>query len=217
MALSRVCWARTAVWGLAVTPSPYVTRRLQLVRFGLVWGAPRWGTWRRKSIFWCTGPSSVSSLLACCLLVVRVPPLSGLGVFILLLRNRSPIPARDLASWRSELLVPYIVFPARREFVFQLPSSDSGFTAVYLGLTCLSLSCCSGLRPCAPSRLIPLPDVLTCLASPLPHVFFSVWLLISSWSQGLPCISEVSVYILWGLCLTLGTPGVKRLLGLIPR
>ncbi|KAF6119463.1 LETM1 domain containing 1 [Phyllostomus discolor] len=41
MALSRVCWARTALWGSAVTPAPYVTRRLQLVRFGLAWGAPR--------------------------------------------------------------------------------------------------------------------------------------------------------------------------------
>ncbi|KAK1341163.1 hypothetical protein QTO34_017565 [Cnephaeus nilssonii] len=40
MALSRLCWARTALWGSAVTPRPYVTRRLQLVRAGLTWGAP---------------------------------------------------------------------------------------------------------------------------------------------------------------------------------
>ncbi|XP_032972028.1 LETM1 domain-containing protein 1 isoform X5 [Rhinolophus ferrumequinum] len=41
MALSRVCWARTALWGSAATPGPYVTRRLQLVRSGLDWGGPR--------------------------------------------------------------------------------------------------------------------------------------------------------------------------------
>ncbi|XP_077609521.1 LETM1 domain-containing protein 1 isoform X1 [Crocuta crocuta] len=41
MALSRVCWARAALWGSAVTPGLYVTRKLQLVRFGLAWGAPR--------------------------------------------------------------------------------------------------------------------------------------------------------------------------------
>ncbi|XP_055150841.1 LETM1 domain-containing protein 1 isoform X23 [Symphalangus syndactylus] len=41
MALSRVCWARSAVWGSAVTPGHFVTRRLQLGRSGLAWGAPR--------------------------------------------------------------------------------------------------------------------------------------------------------------------------------
>nr|KAF6452749.1 LETM1 domain containing 1 [Molossus molossus] len=41
MALSRVCWARTARWGSVVTHGPYVTRRLQLVRSGLTWEAPR--------------------------------------------------------------------------------------------------------------------------------------------------------------------------------
>ncbi|XP_025785987.1 LETM1 domain-containing protein 1 isoform X11 [Puma concolor] len=43
MALSRVCWARAALWGAAVTPGPYVTRKLQLARprAGLAWGAPR--------------------------------------------------------------------------------------------------------------------------------------------------------------------------------
>ncbi|XP_044771352.1 LETM1 domain-containing protein 1 isoform X9 [Neomonachus schauinslandi] len=41
MALSRVCWARAALWGSAVTPGPHVTRKLQLVRCGLAWGAPR--------------------------------------------------------------------------------------------------------------------------------------------------------------------------------
>nr|KAF6374105.1 LETM1 domain containing 1 [Pipistrellus kuhlii] len=40
MALSRLCWARTALWGSAVTPRPYVTRRLQLVRAGRTWGPP---------------------------------------------------------------------------------------------------------------------------------------------------------------------------------
>ncbi|XP_017401381.1 LETM1 domain-containing protein 1 isoform X6 [Cebus imitator] len=41
MALSRVCWARAAVWGSAVTPGHFVTRRLQLGRSGLAWGGPR--------------------------------------------------------------------------------------------------------------------------------------------------------------------------------
>uniref|UniRef100_A0A8C3WX94 LETM1 domain containing 1 n=1 Tax=Catagonus wagneri TaxID=51154 RepID=A0A8C3WX94_9CETA len=41
MALSRVCWVRAALWGSAVPPGPYVTRRLQFVRSGLAWGAPR--------------------------------------------------------------------------------------------------------------------------------------------------------------------------------
>nr|XP_020017551.1 LETM1 domain-containing protein 1 isoform X2 [Castor canadensis] len=41
MALSRVCWARAAIWGSAVTPGPVVTRRLQLGHSGLAWGAPR--------------------------------------------------------------------------------------------------------------------------------------------------------------------------------
>ncbi|XP_045869819.1 LETM1 domain-containing protein 1 isoform X1 [Meles meles] len=41
MALSRVCWARAALWGSAVSPGPHVTRKLQLVRCGLAWGAPR--------------------------------------------------------------------------------------------------------------------------------------------------------------------------------
>uniref|UniRef100_A0A7N5JK97 LETM1 domain containing 1 n=1 Tax=Ailuropoda melanoleuca TaxID=9646 RepID=A0A7N5JK97_AILME len=41
MALSRVCWARAALWGSAVTLGPHVTRKLQLVRCGLAWGAPR--------------------------------------------------------------------------------------------------------------------------------------------------------------------------------
>ncbi|XP_066210108.1 LETM1 domain-containing protein 1 isoform X1 [Saccopteryx leptura] len=40
MALSRVCWARTVMWGSTVTPGSYVTRRLQLVRSGLAWGPP---------------------------------------------------------------------------------------------------------------------------------------------------------------------------------
>ncbi|XP_049739108.1 LETM1 domain-containing protein 1 isoform X4 [Elephas maximus indicus] len=40
MALSGVCLARAAVWGSAVTPGPFVTRRLQLGRCGLVSGAP---------------------------------------------------------------------------------------------------------------------------------------------------------------------------------
>ncbi|KAM8778666.1 LETM1 domain-containing protein 1 isoform 2-T2 [Rhynchonycteris naso] len=40
MALSRVCWTRTVLWGSAVTPGSYVVRRLQLVRSGLAWGAP---------------------------------------------------------------------------------------------------------------------------------------------------------------------------------
>ncbi|KAM6154947.1 LETM1 domain-containing protein 1 isoform 3-T3 [Erethizon dorsatum] len=41
MALSRVCWARAALWGSAVTPGSIVTRRLQLGRSGLAWGALR--------------------------------------------------------------------------------------------------------------------------------------------------------------------------------
>ncbi|XP_004637875.1 LETM1 domain-containing protein 1 isoform X1 [Octodon degus] len=41
MALSRVFWARAALWGSAVTPGPVVTRRLQLGRSGLAWGALR--------------------------------------------------------------------------------------------------------------------------------------------------------------------------------
>ncbi|ELK19031.1 LETM1 domain-containing protein 1 isoform X1 [Pteropus alecto] len=41
MALSRVCWARTALWVSTVTPGSYVNRRLQLVRYGLAWGGPR--------------------------------------------------------------------------------------------------------------------------------------------------------------------------------
>uniref|UniRef100_A0A4X1WCH4 LETM1 domain containing 1 n=1 Tax=Sus scrofa TaxID=9823 RepID=A0A4X1WCH4_PIG len=42
MALSRVCWARAALWGSAVPPGPYVARKLQFVRSGLAWGAPRY-------------------------------------------------------------------------------------------------------------------------------------------------------------------------------
>uniref|UniRef100_A0A8C8ZZN1 LETM1 domain containing 1 n=1 Tax=Prolemur simus TaxID=1328070 RepID=A0A8C8ZZN1_PROSS len=42
MALSRVCWARAALWGSAVTPGSFVTRRLQLGRSVLAWGAPRY-------------------------------------------------------------------------------------------------------------------------------------------------------------------------------
>ncbi|KAM5289019.1 LETM1 domain-containing protein 1 isoform 3-T3 [Ctenodactylus gundi] len=41
MALSRVCWARAALWGAAGTRGPFVTRRMQLGRSGLAWGAPR--------------------------------------------------------------------------------------------------------------------------------------------------------------------------------
>ncbi|XP_037701782.1 LETM1 domain-containing protein 1 isoform X2 [Choloepus didactylus] len=41
MALSRLCWARAALWGSAVIPGPFVIRRLQLGRSGLAWGAPR--------------------------------------------------------------------------------------------------------------------------------------------------------------------------------
>ncbi|XP_021039793.1 LETM1 domain-containing protein 1 isoform X4 [Mus caroli] len=41
MALSRVCWARAALWGSAVAPGPLVTRRLQLGRSGPAWRAPR--------------------------------------------------------------------------------------------------------------------------------------------------------------------------------
>lgn len=41
MALSRVCWARAALWGSAVAPGPFVTRRLQLGRSGPAWRAPR--------------------------------------------------------------------------------------------------------------------------------------------------------------------------------
>uniref|UniRef100_A0A5F9CEV0 LETM1 domain containing 1 n=1 Tax=Oryctolagus cuniculus TaxID=9986 RepID=A0A5F9CEV0_RABIT len=38
MALSRVCWARAALWSSAVTRGPFVSRRLQL---GHSWVAPR--------------------------------------------------------------------------------------------------------------------------------------------------------------------------------
>ncbi|XP_077027026.1 LETM1 domain-containing protein 1 isoform X1 [Tamandua tetradactyla] len=41
MALSRLCWVRAAFWGSAVIPGPFVIRRLQLGRPGLVWGIPR--------------------------------------------------------------------------------------------------------------------------------------------------------------------------------
>uniref|UniRef100_A0A2R8VK53 LETM1 domain containing 1 n=1 Tax=Mus musculus TaxID=10090 RepID=A0A2R8VK53_MOUSE len=41
MALSRVCWARAALWGSTVAPGPFVTRRLQLGRSGPAWRAPR--------------------------------------------------------------------------------------------------------------------------------------------------------------------------------
>ncbi|XP_063110825.1 LETM1 domain-containing protein 1 isoform X3 [Cavia porcellus] len=41
MALSRVCWARAVLWGSAITPGPIVTRRLQLGRSRLAWGALR--------------------------------------------------------------------------------------------------------------------------------------------------------------------------------
>uniref|UniRef100_A0A8C0DZD4 LETM1 domain containing 1 n=1 Tax=Balaenoptera musculus TaxID=9771 RepID=A0A8C0DZD4_BALMU len=41
MAVSRVCWARAALWGSAGPPGPYVARRLQFVRSGLAWGTPR--------------------------------------------------------------------------------------------------------------------------------------------------------------------------------
>ncbi|XP_073069618.1 LETM1 domain-containing protein 1 isoform X1 [Manis javanica] len=41
MALSRVCWARAALWRSAVSPGPYVTRRLQIVHSCLALGAPR--------------------------------------------------------------------------------------------------------------------------------------------------------------------------------
>ncbi|XP_032502612.1 LETM1 domain-containing protein 1 isoform X5 [Phocoena sinus] len=41
MAVSRVCWARAALWGSAGPPGPYVARRLQFVRSGMAWGAPR--------------------------------------------------------------------------------------------------------------------------------------------------------------------------------
>ncbi|XP_038197309.1 LETM1 domain-containing protein 1 isoform X3 [Arvicola amphibius] len=41
MALSRVCWARAALWSSAVAPGPFVTRRLQLGRSGSAWRAPR--------------------------------------------------------------------------------------------------------------------------------------------------------------------------------
>ncbi|XP_052604934.1 LETM1 domain-containing protein 1 isoform X5 [Peromyscus californicus insignis] len=41
MALSRVCWARAALWGSAGAPGPFVTRRLQLGRSGPAWRAPR--------------------------------------------------------------------------------------------------------------------------------------------------------------------------------
>lgn len=41
MALSRVCWSRAALWGSAVAPGPFVTRRLQLGRSGPAWRAPR--------------------------------------------------------------------------------------------------------------------------------------------------------------------------------
>ncbi|KAM6215315.1 LETM1 domain-containing protein 1 isoform 5-T5 [Rhynchocyon petersi] len=41
MALSRVCWARAALWGSTVNLGPLLIRRLQLGRCGLAWGAPR--------------------------------------------------------------------------------------------------------------------------------------------------------------------------------
>ncbi|XP_033619517.1 LETM1 domain-containing protein 1 isoform X3 [Fukomys damarensis] len=41
MALSRVCWARAALRGSAITLAPVVTRRLQFGRSGLAWGALR--------------------------------------------------------------------------------------------------------------------------------------------------------------------------------
>ncbi|XP_049639480.1 LETM1 domain-containing protein 1 isoform X5 [Suncus etruscus] len=40
MALSRVCWARAALWGSALARRPGVTRELQLFRPGVAWRAP---------------------------------------------------------------------------------------------------------------------------------------------------------------------------------
>ncbi|XP_007956366.1 LETM1 domain-containing protein 1 [Orycteropus afer afer] len=41
MAFCRVWWARGVLWGSAITPGPFVIRRLQLGRSGLVWRALR--------------------------------------------------------------------------------------------------------------------------------------------------------------------------------
>ncbi|XP_027623937.1 LETM1 domain-containing protein 1 [Tupaia chinensis] len=58
MALSRVCWSRAALWGSAVSRGPFVTRRLQLGRPGLAWGAPR------SSKFHLSPKAEVKSLIS---------------------------------------------------------------------------------------------------------------------------------------------------------
>uniref|UniRef100_A0A8C5VN18 LETM1 domain containing 1 n=1 Tax=Microcebus murinus TaxID=30608 RepID=A0A8C5VN18_MICMU len=58
MALSRVCYARAALWGSAVTPGSFVTRRLQLGRSVLAWGAPR------SSKFHLSPKADVKSLMS---------------------------------------------------------------------------------------------------------------------------------------------------------
>ncbi|XP_054447074.1 LETM1 domain-containing protein 1 isoform X3 [Pteronotus mesoamericanus] len=76
MALSRVCWARAALWGSAVTPTPYVTRRLQLVRFGLAWGAPRlFDPPCRSSKFHLSPKTDVKSLMS--YVVTKTKVISG--------------------------------------------------------------------------------------------------------------------------------------------
>lgn len=200
MALSRVCWARAALWGSAVPPGLYVVRRLQFVRSGLTWGAPRWGTWREKNIFDVQALPVSQYCLHAVLILRALRP--GPWIFILPLRSRTRIPARDLASWPSQFSAPrvaWILHVSRAalfgsRFYCCLPGSHlSGFSLL------LKLS----LRP-AFSRLT------------TPPTFILVWPLICliCFSQS-NCLSlrdlkiflgfqkfQVLAYILWSLCFT---------------
>lgn len=174
MALSRVCWARAALWGSAVTPGPYVTRKLQLARprAGLAWGAPRWGTWEKGKRFWCSGPSSLSTLFAWLFLILSVTRPSPGFLFWSEFAPRSL-----LVIWLPDPLQLSGLHIVRIPHVFRALSASLFLLKLY---GCLSGSHLSGLsllfkwslRPCAPCRLIPTPNVPSRLIFHLPDLFF---------------------------------------------
>lgn len=161
--------------------------------FAMDWPGGALGEVPGEGIAFLTFKPSQCLILACCLLVFRVPR-PGLWIFIFLLRNRTPVSASDLASWPSQLWVSLVVWIPRVSWVYLSACLFSAQLLPLLPRFHLSgLSCCSGLRPCALSRLVPLLDFLS--AWPLSYLFdlfFSVSLLIFSWFQGLPWFLEVS-------------------------
>lgn len=164
MALSRVCWARSAVWGSAVTPGHFFTRRLQLGRSGLAWGAPRWGSCSKKSIF---DVQVVSVSQPCLHSVSQFSGFHALAQEFLFFCSGFKLQS-PLVTWLPDPLYsrcPILsALPACPELIFQPHFFGSGFAATILIPPLSDLACSSNCPTGITFSPESCPEFVSCLA-----------------------------------------------------